>query len=99
MSLKNFFWKQEPAPAPTPKPQKAKPACQLCKKVRTQGRSGELNGHFVDGDPYTVEIINQRGVEGKECYTLFVQNDPAVGFNEMPIRFCPKCGANLSRAK
>lgn len=94
MSLKEIF--RKPAPK---KQQKAKPVCPLCHKIHTQGRSGELSGHFADGDPYTVEIINQKGVEGKECYTLFIQNDPAVGFNEMPIKHCPNCGANLSRAK
>ena len=97
MSLKEIF--RKPAPTPCTRQQKAKPVCPLCHNIYTQGRSGELSGHFTDGDPYTVEIINQRGVEGKECYTLFIQNDPAVGFNETPIKFCPRCGRDLSRVR
>lgn len=86
-----------PMPKPVGSPKKE--PCHLCKLLASQGRTGEISGTFLDGDPYTFEIMNQKGVDGRECYTLFIQNDPAVGFNEMPIKFCPRCGANLSRVR
>lgn len=72
-----------------------KELCHLCKLLASQGRTGEISGTFLDGDPYTFEIMNQKGVDGRECYTLFVQNDSAIGFNEMPVNNCPKCGRRL----
>lgn len=82
---------------PMPEKPKTEKSCRFCKLVSSQGRSGEISGTFLDGDPYTAEIINQTGVDGRECYTLFIQNDSAVGFNEMPIKYCPGCGRNLKR--
>lgn len=82
---------------PMPEKPKTERSCRFCKLVSSQGRSGEISGTFLDGDPYTAEIMNQTGVDGRECYTLFIQNDSAIGFNEMPIKFCPNCGRNLKR--
>lgn len=81
-------------PMPTVgRPKKA--PCELCHKLASQGRTGEISGTFLDGDPYTFEIMNQQGVDGRECYTLFVQNDSAIGFNEMPVSYCLRCGRKL----
>ena len=82
-----------PMPKTSGRPKKA--PCELCHRLASQGRTGEIEGVFLDGDPYTFEIMNQQGIEGKECYTLFIQNDPAIGFNEMPITHCFKCGRRL----
>lgn len=82
-----------PMPEPAGRPKKE--PCELCKLLAAQGRTGEIEGVFLDGDPYTFEIMNQQGIEGKECYTLFIQNDKAIGFNEMPITNCPRCGRKL----
>lgn len=86
-------------PMPKPVSESAKKSCSFCNKLNSQGRTGEISGTFLDGDPYTFEIMNQKGVDGRECYTLFVQNDSAIGFNEMPISCCPKCGARLRARK
>lgn len=86
---------EPPMPKAVGRPKKE--LCHLCKLLASQGRTGEISGTFLDGDPYTAEIMNQTGVDGRECYTLFIQNDSAVGFNEMPIKFCPNCGKSLRR--
>lgn len=84
----------EPPMPKTPGRPKKEP-CHLCKLLASQGRTGEISGTFLDGDPYTFEIMNQKGVDGRECYTLFVQNDSTIGFNEMSINNCPLCGRRL----
>ena len=100
MNLKDLF-KKKPTYRPKPEiPEEQiapKKLCRLCGKVPYQGRSGEITINFVDGETSTVEIINQTNIEGRNCYSLFVMNDPAVGWNEVPIKFCPSCGRNLKR--
>lgn len=111
MNLFKKFHKTTPVPSqeyietpsvnepPMPAKKPVKEPCHLCKLLASQGRTGEISGTFLDGDPYTFEIMNQKGIDGRECYTLFVQNDSAIGFNEMPISHCLKCGAKLRARK
>lgn len=86
-------------PAPIPEEAPAKAPCRLCSKVPAQGRSGEVTIKFLDGDTATVEIVNQSGVDGRECYSLFVQNEKEIGFTEMPIKYCPSCGRSLRKPR
>lgn len=86
-------------PASIPEEASAKAPCRLCSKVPAQGRSGEVTIKFLDGDTATVEIVNQSGVDGRACYSLFVQNEKEIGFTEMPIKYCPNCGASLRKPR
>lgn len=94
MKLKDLFRKK--SVEPEKKPEK-KAGCSLCRPVATSGRSGEQVMHFVDDDEVTVEIINQSNVEGRLCYSLFIMNDAECGWNEMPIKYCPRCGISLKK--
>lgn len=94
--MKFWFKKKTEVPQETPEPPVR---CRLCKDVPSQGRSGEVTINFVDGEKATVEIVNQSKVEGRLCYSLFIQNEPEIGFTEMPIKCCPLCGANLRKPR
>lgn len=87
------------AAQPQPATEYEKPGCRFCRAVKTAGRSGEKEVKFVDGDSATVEIINESHVEGRMCYTLNVMNDPEVGWNEIPIKYCPFCSRPLNRGR
>jgi len=76
-----------------------KPGCRFCRAVITAGRSGEKELSFIDGDTAKVEIINESNIDGRMCYTLNIMNDPEIGWNDIPIKFCPFCGRNLRRKK
>lgn len=84
---------------PTPVEPTQEPGCRFCKAVATAGRSGEKTIKFVGGETATVEVINETHVDGKLCYTLYVMNDPEIGWNEVPIKFCPFCSKPLRRKK
>lgn len=91
------FLFRKPAPTqPTPEPvKKAAKPCPVCQLVASAGRSGEKKLKFKNGEKATVEIINQKGVPGRECYTLCMFRYPGVGEVEVPIRYCPWCSRRL----
>lgn len=90
--------KKETPPEPVKKPaKKTVRQCTVCSAVRTAGRSGEKVIKFVNGDAARVEIINESKVPGRMCYTLNIMNDPDVGWNEVPIKYCPWCGKSVRR--
>ena len=71
--------------------------CLLCGNVPTMGRGGERIIKFVSGETITAEIVNESNVPGKMCYTLYLMDDPELGWVEMPIRCCPRCGKVLRK--
>ena len=107
--LKSIFAKEPELPAKevdhrSPKPAAPKTpqngewrSCTFCSAVKTAGRSGEKSFRYVNGDPVTVEIINESHVSGRMCYTLNISNDLDVGWSDVPIKFCPFCGRSLKR--
>ena len=90
----NFLKKKTP-PEPEKPVKKTVRQCAVCSAVRTAGRSGEKTIKFVNGDTAKVEIINESKVPSRMCYNLNIMNDPDVGWNEVPIKYCPWCGKSV----
>lgn len=100
--LKNLFHAEELPPnthCATSSDKKTVKKCPMCSAVKTAGRSGEKTLHFVNDDVVKIEIINESNVPGRMCYTLNTMNDPEIGWNDVPIKFCPWCGGSLRRPK
>lgn len=89
--------KVEPTPEPASKPvPETKPGCTHCrslKKGKISGGSRTL--HFVTGEEVKVEILDERAVGNRRCFTLNVLNDPQIGWADVPIKYCPYCARKL----
>lgn len=79
--------------------QNKEPRCNFCDPVYTAGRSGEKELRYDDGSIATIEIINEKGVNGRGRYTMNILNDLEVGWADAPIKYCPYCGKRLGRKK
>lgn len=70
------------------------PGCPLCKPL-IKGNSATRVFHLPNKDQVQMELVDERRNPKRKCMTLCVMDDPRLGWVEAPIRFCPRCGADI----
>ena len=80
-----------------------KKGCKLCKNLSSGDFSGS-KGLVTYDFPMTedhlkeqicAEILDERTVANRQCFTLVLSDDYASYPIDLPIKFCPMCGRNL----
>lgn len=68
--------------------------CPLCRPLIKSSSMAKVY-HLPNKDTVQMELVDERRNPKRKCLTLCVMDDPNLGWVEAPIRFCPRCGADL----